>query len=61
MNTHDLPGLAPGSSPNFARRRTSSGCILRKVAACLRSRVFMACLAAQIDRSDLLALVAELL
>jgi hypothetical protein len=42
MKTHRRPGFDPGIAPRFARLRTSSGCILRKLAACSSVRVFIA-------------------
>lgn len=41
MNAQRFPNLAPGMIPDLARRRTSSGCILRNWAASIRFKVFM--------------------
>ena len=41
MKTHLRPGFDAGMSPRFALHRTSSGCILRNLAACSSVSVFM--------------------
>lgn len=42
IKTHRLPSFAPGNRPDLARRRTSSACILRKLAASVSESVLIA-------------------
>lgn len=41
MNTQARPAFAPGITPIFARRRTSSGCIFRNAAASMSESVLI--------------------